>query len=124
MVCSLRVLTLSTLSLLALSAAPAAPQVGGTADMAPVNDLPNPYRATADWAKLPTGRTWGSTNAVTIDRDGTSIWVAERCGGNMGACVQRPDIDPVMKFDASGNVVTSFGKGMITWPHAIYQDAS
>src|SRR5262245_60263631 len=124
MVRSLRFLSLSTLSLLAVSAVPVAAQVGGTPDMAPVNDRPNPYQTIADWAKLPAGRTWGSTNAVAIARDGVSIWVAERCGGNMGACVQRPDVDPVMKFDAAGNVVASFGKGLIVWPHAIHVDAS
>ena len=47
---------------------------------APTNSAPNPYRAIDNWAKLPEGRTWGSTNAVDIDRDGLSVWVAERCG--------------------------------------------
>ena len=44
------------------------------------NDLPNPYRTVDGWAKMPEGRTWGSTSAVDIDKDGKSIWVAERCG--------------------------------------------
>jgi hypothetical protein len=34
----------------------------------PTNSAPNPYRAIENWAKLPEGRTWGSTNAVDIDR--------------------------------------------------------
>ena len=42
--------------------------------------LPNPYRTVENWAKMPEGRTWGATSAVDIDPDGTSIWVAERCG--------------------------------------------
>src|SRR5688572_2085202 len=46
----------------------------------PTNALPNPYRTIEDWAKLPEGRTWGSTSAVDVDPDGTSIWVGERCG--------------------------------------------
>ena len=50
--------------------------------MAPTNDLPNPYRTVEGWAKLPEGRPWGSTSAVDIGKDGTSIWVAERCGVN------------------------------------------
>ena len=53
-----------------------------SASMPAVNDLPNPYRTVAGWAKLPEGRTWGSTSAVAIDKDGKSIWVAERCGVN------------------------------------------
>jgi hypothetical protein len=44
----------------------------------PTNSAPNPYRAIENWAKLPEGRTWGSTNAVDIDRDGVSVWVATR----------------------------------------------
>ena len=51
-----------------------------SATMAPVNDLPNPYRTVEGWAKLPDGRAWGSTSAVDIDKDGKHIWVAERCG--------------------------------------------
>ena len=29
----------------------------------PTNSAPNPYRAIENWAKLPEGRIWGSTNA-------------------------------------------------------------
>ena len=65
---------------------------------APVNDRPNPFRTVEGWAKLPGGRTWGSTSAVAIDRDGASVWVAERCGQN--SCVGS-DLDPVMLFDGS-----------------------
>ena len=89
----------------------------------PTNDLPNPYRTVEGWAKLPAGMEWGSTSAVDIDPDGVSVWVAERCGGNVGACVENADRDPVMKFDADGNMVTSFGAGMIAWPHGIHVDA-
>ena len=46
----------------------------------PTNDAPNPYQSIEGWAKLPEGRTWGSTSAVEVDKDGKSIWVAERCG--------------------------------------------
>ena len=53
--------------------------------ISPTNDLPNPYQTIVGWAKLPDGRTWGSTSAVEIDKDGKSIWVGERCGAN--ACV-------------------------------------
>src|SRR3982751_4588944 len=49
---------------------------------APTNDLPNPYQTVADYFKLPAGRAWGSTSAVEIDKDGRSVWVAERCGAN------------------------------------------
>lgn len=85
----------------------------------PINDRPNPYRTVEGWAKLPAPRTWGSTSAVAIDKDGVSVWVAERCGQN--SCVGS-DLDPVMLFDASGSLVRSFGKGLINWPHGIHVD--
>lgn len=85
----------------------------------PTNALPNPYRTVDGWAKMPAGRTWGSTSAVAIDRDGESVWVAERCGQN--SCVGS-DLDPVLLFDRTGALVRSFGKGMVNWPHGIHVD--
>ena len=91
----------------------------------PTNDLPNPYETISGWAKLPTGRTWGSTSAVDVDKDGKSIWVGERCGAN--SCLDRatgqmkPE-NTILKFDASGNLVTSFGGGMVIFPHGIHVD--
>ena len=38
--------------------------------VAPPNDLPSPYETVRNWGTLPAGRTWGSTGAVNIDRDG------------------------------------------------------
>jgi DNA-binding beta-propeller fold protein YncE len=85
----------------------------------PVNDLPNPYRTVEGWAKLPDGRTWGSTSAVAIDKDGESVWVAERCAANL--CVGS-DLDPILKFDRTGKLVKSFGRGLIAWPHGMTVD--
>jgi len=89
------------------------------ANMAPINSAPNPYTTVEGWAKLPEGRTWGSTSAVDIDRDGKSIWVAERCGTNNCASSM---LDPVLKFDANGTLVAHFGAGLILSPHAITVD--
>lgn len=91
-----------------------------TPPMAPVNDAPNPYETINDYFKLPAGRTWGSTSAVDIDKDGKSIWVGERCGAN--SCANSPDVDPMLHFDAKGNLLNSFGKGMIVFPHGIHVD--
>ena len=96
-----------------------ASSAGAQAATAPVNDRPNPYQTIEGWAKMPAGRTWGSTSAVDIDKDGTSIWVAERCGTN--SCVGSP-LDPVLKFDANGNLVAHFGAGMFASPHGIFVD--
>ena len=79
---------------------------------------PNPYRTVEGWAKMPEGRTWGATSAVDIDKDGTSVWVAERCGAN--DCVEST-VDPVLAFDAEGTLVKSFGAGLpILSPHGIF----
>src|SRR5688500_4851414 len=89
----------------------ALPPTLSSASVAPTNDAPNPYQTVEGWAKMPAGRTWGSTSAVDIDRDGTSIWVAERCGVNQ--CRDSTHVDPIMKFDANGNMAKSFGRGML-----------
>jgi outer membrane protein assembly factor BamB len=94
-------------------------------DVQPTNDAPNPFTTVKDYFKLPEGRTWGSTSAVDIDKDGTSIWIAERCGQN--SCLDRTagkimDVPTVMKFDASGKLVKSFGAGLLIFPHGIHVD--
>src|SRR5262244_1847268 len=115
---SVRVLiTLLAAALAALSVAVG--NVFPQSDVQPVNTLPNPYRTVEGWAKMPEGRTWGSTSAVAIDRDGQSIWVAERCGTN--SCVGST-LDPVLKFDKNGNLVAHFGAGLIEAPHGIFVD--
>ena len=89
------------------------------ADVEP-NSQPNPYRTIEHWAKLREGRTMGSTSAVDIDRDGKSIWVAERCGAN--SCAGKDSIAPILKLDQSGNILKSFGEGMFVFPHGICVD--
>src|SRR5881409_3188498 len=94
-------------------------------DIQPTNSLSNPYQTIKDWAKMPEGRVWGSTSAVEIDKDGKSIWVAERCGQN--SCLDRATgqmspLPSVLKFDASGKLVKSFGEGMLIFPHGIFVD--
>ena len=85
----------------------------------PVNDLPNPYTTVEHHFKMPEGRTWGSTSAVGVDRDGTSIWVGERCGAN--TCLDSK-LDPILKFDASGALLKSFGAGTMIFPHGMHVD--
>jgi len=73
---------LAILTMLALT-----PVMAGAQSDQPTNDAPNPYNTVSNYFKLPEGRTWGSTSAVDIDKDGRSIWVAERCGTN--SCLDR-----------------------------------
>ena len=101
-------------------------------DVEPTNDLPNPYHTTAPWGELPDGRKWGALNAVAIDLDGSSVWVADRCGANpnipSGASPFLYDscagsaLAPVLEFDASGRLQKMFGAGMFIFPHKIYVD--
>jgi DNA-binding beta-propeller fold protein YncE len=112
--------------------------------------LPNPYRPVkgladgggpsvpgGDWAKLPGGREMGPPASVHVDIDSESIWAVIRCdetspvpvarGGRFGVdCLtsdnRLKDIDTIFKFDASGNVVRSFGRGMFIWPHGLHVD--
>jgi streptogramin lyase len=92
----------------------------------PTNDAPNPYQTIEGHFKLPEGRTWGSTSAVDIARDGRSIWVGERCGAN--SCLEdramgkMSPLNPVLLFDESGKLVRSFGAGMMVFPHGIHVD--
>ena len=85
----------------------------------PTNDRPNPFETIEHYFKMPEGRQWGSTSAVDVDKDGRSIWVGERCGAN--TCLGSA-LDPILKFDASGALVKSFGSGMIVFPHGIHVD--
>jgi len=93
-------------------------------------ELPNPYYrvwpagvpSPWSWGKLPEGRTWGSTSAVHVDRDGRSMWVFDRCGSDHSNCLNGLDVDPILKFDPDGNLLTSFGKGMFFLPHGIHVD--
>lgn len=91
----------------------------------PTNSAPNPYQTIEGWAKMPEGRPWGSTSAVGIDKDGQSIWVAERCGANRCVNQQTGDVSPVdvvLKFDPTGKLVKSFGAGMFVFPHGLHVD--
>ncbi len=76
----------------------------------------NPYRPDYTWGELPDGRNWGATSAMYPAPDG-NLWVAERCGQN--SCVGS-DVDPVLLMDPDGNVLRSFGAGLISWPHGMY----
>ena len=100
-------------------------------DLSPTNSFSNPYRAIENWGQLPQGRTWGSTSAIGIDPDGSSVWVAERCGQFAPPTAMRPgvpfacdgsNLDPILKFDASGKLMKSFGAGLFILPHGLHID--
>lgn len=88
----------------------------------PVNDLPNPYETDRAWARLPVGRAWASVTAVEPAPDGT-VYVVDRCFEN--SCAGRTE-DPIMRFNASGQLLDSWGSGMFNFPHgtAVDQDGN
>src|SRR4051794_16228475 len=85
----------------------------------PVNDLPMPYQTFENYFKLPDGRKYGATSAIEVDKDGKTVWVAERCGANSG-CLANPTVDPIIHFDEKGNIIKMFGAGMFSSPHGIF----
>src|SRR5580658_5878363 len=70
--------------------------------------LPNPYARNETFFKIPLDRVLGSSSAIATDKDGKSIWVAERCGaqssGDQNVCIHST-VNPVMKFDENGKMV-------------------
>ena len=91
----------------------------GLSAQAPTNNLPNPYTTVENHFKMPEGRQWGATSAVDVDKDGRSIWVGERCGAN--SCLGST-LNPILKFDESGTLLTSFGAGTVIFPHGFHVD--
>ena len=86
---------------------------------APRNDLPQPYRTTRDWGQLPPGVTWAAVTAVEPAPDGT-IYVIHRCSGN--SCAGRSEA-PILKFDANGKLLRTWGEGMFLFPHGATVDS-
>jgi sugar lactone lactonase YvrE len=84
----------------------------------PRNDLAQPYRTTRDWGQLPPGVKWAAVTAVEPAPDGT-IYVVHRCFAN--SCAGRPEA-PVLKYDATGKLLKSWGQGLFIFPHGATVD--
>jgi len=90
--------------------------------------LPNPYRLVDNWPTLPKsmneGR-WGELIRADIDSKG-NIWVFHRCFNTEPAgaatCVGRSE-PPILEFNPTGKLLTSFGGGMFAFPHGFTVDA-
>jgi catechol 2,3-dioxygenase-like lactoylglutathione lyase family enzyme len=82
------------------------------------NDLPQPYRTTRDWGQPPSGVKWAAVTAVEPSPDG-SIYVVHRCFAN--SCAGRPEA-PILKFNADGKLLASWGQGMFVFPHGATVD--
>ena len=84
-----------------------------------INARSDLYSMDQSFFKLPNGRNIGSTAGIALDNDGSSIWTFDRCGDNW--CFDSM-FAPIQKFDASGNLVLSFGADMFVRPHGIHID--
>src|SRR6266478_3009717 len=83
------------------------------------NAYPNPYQLQENWAKLPAGRTWGSTIGIEIDPDGKSLWTFDRCAANN---CRTSTLDPIMKFDSNDMIGIYVGGGSWSYLHGCVFD--
>jgi DNA-binding beta-propeller fold protein YncE len=84
----------------------------------PRNDLPQPYKTTRDWGQLPPGVAWAAVTAIEPAPDGT-IYVIHRCFEN--SCAGRSEA-PIIKYDANGKILATWGQGMFVFPHGATVD--
>ena len=84
----------------------------------PRNDLPQPYKTTRDWGQLPPGVVWAAVTAIEPAPDGT-IYVIHRCFEN--SCAGRSEA-PILKYDATGKLLATWGQGMFVFPHGATVD--
>ena len=89
---------------------------GGRVQAEDPNSAPDPYHVVEHWAQLPQGRVWGQAIGIDIDRDGSSVWVFDRCGAK--TC-EGSNVAPIQKFAPTGRLVVSFGSGLFKWPHGL-----
>ena len=64
----------------------------------------------------------GWVMGVEVDRNNGDVWLFDTCGGGLQDCVES-SVPPIVRFDASGRFITSFGSGMFAHPHGLYIDS-
>ena len=77
------------------------------------------FTMTDDWAQLPEGMIWGQIISVKVNDEG-NVYVFHRCSSD--TCIDRTE-PPLLKFDPSGNLLTTWGEGLLVWPHGLHLDA-
>jgi DNA-binding beta-propeller fold protein YncE len=85
------------------------------------NSAPNPYKLEDSWVQLSADRKMGSPIGVEVDKDGKSLWVFDRCGGDGMACA-KSKVAPIMHFDPAGKMIASFGAETFNFPHGLGVD--
>lgn len=99
-----------------------AAQLKDQTQVAPTNDLPNPYERQWPWGELPDGPYDERASFIGVEEgpDG-NIYVLSRCFQN--SCTGRAEA-PVVKLNQSGTLLTSWGSGMFDFPHGFDIDDS
>ena len=94
----------------------------------PAKAQANSYRLVENWPQLPTsmnGGHFGEVIGVELDAQG-NVWVFHRCFAVLPAgyatCVGRDNLPPILKFDPSGKLLTSWGEGIFAFPHGFHID--
>jgi len=77
------------------------------------------YAIDRNFFKFPNGRVIGSAPSIDISPDGKRILVIDRCSAN--DCVGS-DLDPILEFDLSGELIRSFGSNLFIRPHGLHVD--
>ena len=88
----------------------------------PINDRPNPYTRIHPWGEMPYDEANYDARASVIGVDegpDGNIYVLTRC--NRNSCAGRTE-SPVMKFNADGKLLASWGAGLFDFPHGLSVD--
>ena len=88
----------------------------------PINDRPNPYTRIHPWGEMPYDEANYDARASVIGVDegpDGNIYVLTRC--NRNSCAGRTE-SPVMKFNADGTLLASWGAGLFDFPHGLSVD--
>jgi len=106
---------------LAFATSDAAAQLLDQTQLLPVNHLPDPYLRVQPWGEVPLGSYDERTAFIGAEEgpDG-NLYLLNRCVAN--SCAGRTE-PPVLKLDASGKLLASWGEGMFSFPHGFGLDA-
>src|SRR5437899_493952 len=81
-----------------------------------VNDAPNPYKLSTNWAQTP--RPWGPVNALYVDSK-DNLWVFDRCGDK--GCGDS-NLNPIYELSPQGKTMKNFGAGQFVSAHGLAVD--